>query len=95
MTSREQETVWVFTGEGGKYPGGVFLSKDEAAAWIARHGLTGLLTEYPLNVGAWDWAVENGFFKPKRPEQSSSAFIGSFVTARLRHAHFENGSQTA
>ena len=50
-------SVWVFVGEGASLPSGVFASSEAAALWIARHGLTGLLTEYPLGEGAYDWAV--------------------------------------
>jgi hypothetical protein len=95
VTVQSKQTVWVFTGPNARFPGGVFSSRDKAEAWIAQHKLTGLLTEYPLDSGAYDWAVHQGVFNPKRPDQTSSAFIGSFTSSRMAHAHFENGQLVA
>jgi hypothetical protein len=87
------ESVWVFSGEGGKFPGGVFLSLDAAEAWIAKHGLTGVLTLYPLDVGAYDWAIAKGIFEPKNDHQRTPSFIGKFSSAGQDHYHFENGKR--
>ncbi|HEU0053036.1 MAG TPA: hypothetical protein VFQ39_07655, partial [Longimicrobium sp.] len=48
--------VWVFNGEAGSFPSGVFTSREAAEAWIAKYALTGVLTAYPLDVGVYDWA---------------------------------------
>ncbi len=29
--------IWVFNGIGGRFPGGVFTSRELAEAWIRRH----------------------------------------------------------
>lgn len=83
--------VLVFCGENSRFPSGVFLSRATAEAWIARHHLSGVLTEYPVDVGVYEWAVGNGTFVPKRPEHHSAAFIGGFTSASLEHTHFLNG----
>src|SRR5438477_8308871 len=62
--------IWVFTGKrdlpsnNPTFPGGVFSSLELAEQWIERHQLSGTLTLYRLNTGAYDWALANGYFKP-------------------------------
>lgn len=87
------EQVWVFNG-GGSFPSGVFSSRDNAEAWIAKDGLSGALTLYPLNVGVYEWAVENGYFKPKNEEQRNARFIQRF-TCGHEHYHYEDGLRVA
>jgi hypothetical protein len=87
------ETIWVFNGAGARFPGGVFTTQEQAHAWIERNHLSGVLTEYPLNVGAYDWAVSNGDFTPKKPEHSSPQFIGGFTSGSQNHFHYENGAR--
>jgi hypothetical protein len=88
--------VWVFTGERSKpessalFPGGVFSNLQLAEAWIAKHQLSGVLTMYRLDVGAYDWAVENGSFKPKKPHHFTPEFIGRFAGGET-HFHYEVG----
>lgn len=84
-------TVWVFHGVGANFAGGVFSSRAAAEAWIARHQLEGSLTEYPLDRGVYEWAIETGRFTPRKPEHSTSRFIGGFTTASQEHDHFEGG----
>jgi len=75
MASNDQrQKVWVFHGEGARFASGVFSSKELASAWIARHGLSGLLTVYPLDEGAYQWAVNSGNFVPKTPDQRTAEF---------------------
>lgn len=93
MGNEQFDFVWVFNGEGSAFPGGVFHLCETATAWIARHKLTGCLTKYPVDIGSYDWAVEKGFFKPKREDQKSPRFIGSFSNASVEHYHFEEGVQ--
>jgi hypothetical protein len=83
--------IWVFNGAGGRFPSGVFSSRESAASWIRQRGLTGVLTAYPLNEGAYEWAVANRFFTPKSDEHTSSEFIQRFTSASQEHFHFENG----
>jgi hypothetical protein len=86
--------VWVFNGTGGQFPAGVFSDLNKAEAWIAKHRLSGTATLYHINVGAYDWSIENGFFKPKKPHHSEPDFIGRFAGGQQHH-HYENGQRQA
>ena len=83
--------VWIFNGANASFPAGVFPTREEARAWIRENRLTGTLTQYPLGVGVYDWAVEQGFFKPKRSEQTLPRFIQGFTSQAQAHEHFEGG----
>jgi len=85
------DSVWVFHGAKGRFAGAVFSRLTDAEAWIGKHGLTGVLTAYPLNVGVYDWSVEKGFFAPKKPDHSKAEFIGSFSSGSQEHYHYEGG----
>jgi hypothetical protein len=74
------------------FPGGVFSSREKAETWIAKHRLSGILTAYPLDQGAYDWNIENGFFTPKRNDQKTPEFIGRYSSAYTGHWHYEHGS---
>jgi hypothetical protein len=60
-----------------------FTVKELAERWIGDHGLTGMLTEYPLDMGVYDWAVAKGFFRSGKPAHSSTGLsLGSLRPAR-------------
>jgi hypothetical protein len=84
-------TVWVFCGPKAAFPSGVFWSKDQAQAWIVANRLSGTLTEYPVGVGTYDWAVGEGLFRPSKPEHRQPAFIQTFSCAAQAHEHYEDG----
>jgi len=86
--------VWVFHAAGAQFAGGVFSSLETAETWISQHQLTGLLTGYPLDEGAYDWAIRRGSFRVKRPHQQAPGFIGKFASGELHH-HYEAGSRVA
>lgn len=86
-----EEFAWVFNGSGGRFPGGIFSSRELAESWIAKHGLSGVLTRYPLDIGAFDWAVSKNLFRPIREDQTGLNFIGSFSSASFEHYHYEDG----
>jgi hypothetical protein len=90
----DDQLVWVFNAERARFPGGIFSSLDKAEAWISKHGLTGLLTGYPLDEGAYEWATRRGFFSPKRDDQRTAEFIASFASGRYHH-HYEAGERVA
>jgi hypothetical protein len=46
----------------------------------------------PLDTGIYDWAIENGFFSPKRNEQKLGEFVQTFTSAYLEHYHYEKQS---
>jgi len=85
------DSIWIFHGINGRFSSGVFTEVKLAEEWIFRHKLTGVLTEYPINVGCYDWALENDLFQPKKDEYQSSEFIGKFTTAGQEHFHYEDG----
>lgn len=83
--------VWVFNGENGRFPGGVFLVLQKAEEWISLHRLSGILTQYPLNQGSFDWALKRGWVPEGKREANDPYFIGSFTSASYEHFHYENG----
>ena len=93
MSTQPLDSVWVFNGTGARLPSAVFSSKEVASRWIEQHGLSGLLTSYPLDESMYDWAVRTGNFTPKRETHASAAFIQSFTSAARDHVHFENGKE--
>ena len=88
------QEVWVFNGVGGAFPSGVFDAVDVAELWIAKYQLSGTLTEYPIGVGVFDWAIDRGLFKPKVGRVYDANFIGQFTSASMRHFHYEDGVKT-
>jgi len=89
----QNSRVWVFVGEGGRLPSGVFSSREHAEVWILQHRLSGMLTAYPIDQGAYDWAVESGVFKPNTEEKRTPKFIGQFSSASLEHYHYDDGTR--
>ncbi|NID12894.1 DUF7710 domain-containing protein [Fibrivirga algicola] len=77
----------------GRFSSGVLDSKVLAAQWIAEHTRTGVLTEYPLNVGVYDWAVKLDYFVPKKDEPETPEYIGKFSSASQDHYHYTDGQE--
>ncbi|CAA9215944.1 MAG: hypothetical protein AVDCRST_MAG77-196 [uncultured Chloroflexi bacterium] len=46
-----------------------------------------------MGVGAYEWAVERGHFKPRRQEQRETALIENFACG-WRHEHYERGADS-
>lgn len=82
----------IFLGDRARWPSGVFSSREAAVEWIAEHHLTGMITEYPVDVGVYEWAVTAGALRPSKPQHSSAGFIGGFTTAVQEHGHFTDGT---
>jgi hypothetical protein len=85
------DAVWVFNGEGGTFPAGVFSTREGAEAWIAEHRLSGCLTRYPVDVPLYEWAKANGYLEPRYPSNREPTFIQRFSSAYLEHYHYEAG----
>src|SRR5215470_16016206 len=87
-------TVWVFNGNTQNhkfaFPSGVFSTQANAEKWIAKHGLSGTLTMYRVDTGAYDWAIESGSFRPSKPHHTTPEFIGQFGGGDV-HSHYEGG----
>ena len=84
------KTVWVFNGEYSRLPSGIFSTKESAVRWIEANGLSGTLSEFPIDVGTYDHAIQNGLFTPKKLHESEPGFIASF-SPRLYHDHWTDG----
>ena len=74
-------------------PWGCVFKCPSRRAWIAKHRLSGVLTMYRLDVGAYDWAVERGTFKPQKPHHFTAEFIGLFAGGET-HFHYEVGERS-
>ena len=81
------KSVYVFIGVNSKAPSAVFSDKDKAIDWIQSNNLSGTLNEMPVDISAYDHAVQNGYFTQKKDREISPAFIATF-TPRLWHGHF-------
>ena len=84
--------VWIFHGPHPQFASGVFANQERAEEWVALHQLSGLLTRYPLDEGAYQWAVSEGTFKPKRDDQKTASFIARFADSSVHH-HYEAGTR--
>jgi len=71
----------------------VFTTREIADGWIAKNRLTGTLTRYPVDVGAYEWAIDKGMFRPRKPHESEPEFIGDFSDAAMEHYHYEDGER--
>jgi hypothetical protein len=86
-------SIWIFMGEGARFPSGVFISEENANKWIKEHELSGVLTQYPLEISTYDWAIKNYYFSPKKAHETSKEFIQKFTCASQKHYHYENGER--
>jgi hypothetical protein len=84
-------SVWVFNGAQSFFPSGVFTTRELAESWIRVRHLTGTLTEYPLDVGMFDYKTSKGLFTPKKEEHTTALFIGMFTGGGIDHFHYEDG----
>jgi hypothetical protein len=86
--------VWVFNGNNSQFPSAVFTATEKAEEWIQRHNLSGTLTLYHVDEGAYDWSIRNALFSPHKPHHSTPDFIGRFAGGQ-RHFHYEDGQRVA
>ncbi len=83
--------VYLFKADGAVFTSAVFSSFKIAQTWICENSLSGLLTEYPVNISTYDWAIKKGYFKVKNVIDISPVFMGSFVSAYQAQWHFKHG----
>ena len=76
--------VWVFHGDGARFASGVFATEADGLAWVERHRLTGILTDYPFGVGAHDDAVARGRVTPSREHHGTPEHIAQLSAGRQR-----------
>jgi len=85
--------VWIFHGTGAPFASGVFANRDDGMAWIARHQLTGILTEYPVGDGCYDIALRDGHFVPSRPHHGTPPHVARFSPSHTAHVHVHSGEE--
>jgi hypothetical protein len=85
------ETVWVFVGAEARNPSAIFTTRSKAQTWIERNSLSGLLTEYPLDVPVIDWAIREHVYSPRPEDEEDPWIIATFTSAAQRHYHFVDG----
>jgi hypothetical protein len=82
--------VWIFHGEGARFASGVFESHEAALQWVSQHRLTGIVTEYQVGSGCYDFAITQDRFRPTKPHHGTPAHVGGFSPAGP-HVHVRNG----
>lgn len=85
------DSVWIFHGEKAQFASGVFTSFEKAEAWIKQYNLSGMLTNYPLNEGVYNWALRLECFEVKKEQHTAPEFIQKFSSASQEHYHYEMG----
>jgi hypothetical protein len=88
--ARPAPTVWIFHGERARFASGVFPNAAAALEWVAQHRLTGVITEYPVGVGAYDAAVREDRFRTSREHHGTPDHIAGFSPG-LGHIHVSDG----
>lgn len=86
----DYEGIWVFTGGKSGFPAGLFRDLEKAEAWIRDHGLSGTLTKYPVDVGLFAWAIDQGLFSPKK-DFDRAAMAADFTCPSLDQHRYERG----
>lgn len=80
--------IWIFSGQDSWTPTAVFDTFEEADKWIRANNLKGYLSEYPIGISVYDWAVQLGLHKPKYQSQISPEHIQKFGSSFLKHTHY-------
>jgi len=80
--------VWIFNHHTANFPSAVFSCEKTAREWIEHNNCIGTLTQYPVDISAYDFAVQNGYFEPKKEHHSDKDFIARFTNANNKHFHF-------
>jgi hypothetical protein len=83
--------VWVFMGDKGQFPMGVWSSLNFAHRYIHDKMFTGSLTAYELDTPIYDWAVNTGKFKRKNDQHRSIKFQQTFSNQCQEHYVFKEG----
>jgi hypothetical protein len=89
----DNPNIWIFHGTGAPFAAGVFVSRADGLAWIARHRLTGILTEYPVGDGCYDVAVRTGHFTPTQDHRGTPAHVARFSPGWTGHVHVRDGAE--
>ncbi|MGA7732680.1 MAG: hypothetical protein WCD37_15590 [Chloroflexia bacterium] len=92
-----REMVWVFVGPRLmlSFPSATFTDISEGEQWIRNNALSGIFIRYPVDISAYDWAIEGGIFVPEGDEQKQPDFIESFSSTRQEHRCYYQGKLAA
>ena len=86
-----EDSVWIFSGAGGRFASAVFADENSAREWIVKSRVSGILTEYPIGISAYDWALKNNHFVIKKDFEREAKFVQNFSSGAQKHFHFELG----
>ncbi|MCO6538359.1 MAG: hypothetical protein J6567_10425 [Gilliamella sp.] len=56
---KEYSWVWVFKRDNISMVSAVFSSLEKADNWVKLNKLTGVLTKMPIDIGGYDWCIQN------------------------------------
>ena len=84
-------TVWVFTGEKGTNPMGIWSTLDAAHKYIHDEQLSGSLTAFEVDQPVYEWAIKTDRFKPKQDQHRSLKFRQTFSNQYQEHYTFKEG----
>jgi hypothetical protein len=88
--NNNKNTVWVFHGERAQFTSAIFTSFNLANIWIKNNKVSGILTEYPVNISCFEWAIENKYYIAKENDKRSNK-IQKFTSHAQKHFHYYNG----
>ncbi|MCK0203180.1 hypothetical protein MWN41_09170 [Ornithobacterium rhinotracheale] len=88
---KEIDYIWIFQGNQAGFPSAVFSTKEKALVWIETNKVSGILTEYPIDISVYEWTIEKDYFTPKKEHQKTPDFISRFSSTSLKHHHFKEG----
>ena len=94
QNGQSMKHVCVFSTSHGARPGGVFSSRLLAEQWIQFNRLSGMLTECPVDIGVYDWAVSTGRVRKLKASSCTPDTVGGF-SSHLDHWHYEDGIAVA
>ena len=84
-------TVWIVHGENARFASGVFDREEDGLARARKHGVSGILTEYPVGDGCYDLAIAGQHFRPSRPHHGTSEHVAAFSPGWTKHRHIVGG----
>lgn len=87
-----KNTIWVFHGTGAQFSSGVFKNKGLAEESIRVNKLSGVLSEYPIDILCYDYAIEHNYFTPSKPDHFEPKIKQRF-SPPLDHYHYEEGEK--
>lgn len=88
------ESVWLFLGDGARFPAAVFADEDDARRWIRSQRVSGILTEYPIGISVLEWATAKDFVDGAASKFSNPKVVQRFSSANQKHSHYVDGVES-